>query len=83
MAWARSGTASSVYMGSFRILADGSRVIGWGEGGEANLVFTEVDSDGHALLDFYFTDNNTSYRSIKVPLGALDLGVLRGTSGLP
>jgi hypothetical protein len=62
-------------------LADGSRIIGWGLGPTPYLVFTEVDVQGDDLLDFYFTDNNSSYRAIKVPLTALDRGVLRRTAG--
>jgi hypothetical protein len=62
-------------------LPDGSRVIGWGLGPTPDLVFTEVDLQGDDLLDFYFTDDNSSYRAIKVPLTAFDVGVLRRTAG--
>jgi hypothetical protein len=81
VAWQRLGTAGSAYMGSFRISADGSRVIGWGVGGAASLVFTEVDANGDDLREFHFTDNDWSYRSIKVPLDQLDLGVMRSATG--
>jgi hypothetical protein len=81
VAWQRAGSISSWLMGSFRILKDGSRIIGWGYGGQAALVFTEVDADGNDLLDFYFTDGSWSYRSIKVPLAAFDLDTLRRTAG--
>ncbi len=68
-------------MGSFRILPDGSHVIGWG------LIpgqgFTEVDMEGHDLADLTFPDGNTTYRAIKVPLGTFDLESLRNTAGLP
>jgi hypothetical protein len=82
LAWQYSGTMSSRGLGSFRISADGSRVIGWGYGAP-NLVFTEVDVDGNKLLDFEFTDGNSSYRAIKVPPSALDLNAMRNTAGLP
>ena len=79
--WQYAGEGPSLAMGSFRILPDGSRVIGWG------LVpgdgFTEVDENGNDLVDLTFPDGNTSYRAIKVPLTAFDLGILRSTAGLP
>jgi hypothetical protein len=79
--WQYRGTASSASSGSFRISADGSRVIGWGI--QSDLVFTEVDEEQHDLLDFRFTSANGSYRAIKAPLSAFDLPVLRMTAGLP
>ncbi len=82
LTWQRAGSAQSQFMGSFRILSDGSRIIGWGFGGQRGLVFTEVDVQGNDLLDFYFTDGSSSYRSIKVPLAALDLRAMRNTAGL-
>jgi hypothetical protein len=81
--WQATGLSSSGAEGSFRISSDGSRVICWGDLLTPNLVFTEVDVDGHDLADFYFLDGDTSYRTIKVPLSALNLGVLRNTAGLP
>jgi hypothetical protein len=81
VAWQRAGSIDSWLMGSFRILPDGSRTIGWGFAGQPGLVFTEVDIHGNDLLDFYFTDGSSSYRSIKVPLSALDLDLLRSTAG--
>jgi hypothetical protein len=68
-------------MGSFRILPDGSRVIGWGLTPGAG--FTEVDSSGNDLLDLTFADGNLTYRAVKVPTSAFDLGSLRSTAGLP
>lgn len=79
--WQYRGTASSAASGSFRISADGSRVIGWGI--QSDLVFTEVDEEQHDLLDFRFTSANGSYRAIKAPLSAFDLNVLRMNAGLP
>ena len=81
VAWQRPGAAPSMAMGSFRILPDGSRVIGWGLA--TGAAFTEVDAEGNDLADLTFTDGNTSYRAIKVPLSAFDVGALRSTAGLP
>ncbi len=79
--WQYLGQVGSASMGSFRVLPDGSRIVGWGEGGTPGLAFTEVDADGADLLDFQFTDDDESYRAIKVPLSQLDLGLLRSTAG--
>ena len=68
-------------MGSFRILPDGSRVVGWGWITGNIPTFTEVDATGLALRDFTFPDGDVSYRSIKVPLTELDLGLMRATAG--
>jgi hypothetical protein len=81
VAWEFKGQSIAYATGSFRISADGSRVIDWGIGPVFDLVFTEVDAEGHDLLDFYFADNNTSARTVKVPLSAFDLEVLRRTAG--
>jgi len=78
--WAYKGAANTMGEGSFRISPDGSRVICWGISTN-NPVFTEVDAEGHDLLDFSFTDHNPSYRTVKVPLSAFDLGLLRSTAG--
>jgi hypothetical protein len=82
VAWEKSGTTSSSFMGSFRIMSDGTRIIGWGYGGEPGRVFTEVDDKGKELLDFYFTDTDCSFRALKVPLDHLDLDVMRRVTGL-
>jgi hypothetical protein len=83
VAWQYKGTANSSSRGSFRVLSDGSRVIGWGQTYAPQIVFTEVNINGDDLVDFYFTDSDESYRVIKVPLNAFDLGVLRNTAGVP
>jgi hypothetical protein len=83
VAWQYEGAGKSEVEGSFRILPDGSRVIGWGQSSTPTLAFTEVDRAGVDLLDFYFTDGSLSYRVVKAPLSAFDLGVLRSTAGLP
>ena len=81
MVWQYLGTAASEKMGSFRILDDGSRVIGWGVSGAAGRAFTEVDADGNDLLDFSFPDGTQSYRAIKIPLSAFDINLLRASAG--
>jgi hypothetical protein len=68
-------------MGSFRILPDGSRVIGWGLGGAAGRTFTEVDENGNDLLDFAYGGGDGTYRAVKVPTTELDLAVLRSSAG--
>jgi Arylsulfotransferase (ASST) len=83
VAWQYKGALSAAATGSFRISADGSRVIGWGFGGAPDLAFTEVDVNGNDLLDFRFPDGNSTYRAIKVPLTAFDLAVLRSATGAP
>jgi arylsulfotransferase ASST len=86
VAWQYAGTSSSVAMGSFRILDDGSRVVGWGFNSVNHTAFSEVDDAGNDLLDFNMDYANVdgTYRAIKVPLDAgLDLSVLRSTSGNP
>jgi hypothetical protein len=80
VAWEFAGSGPSPATGSFRISADGSRVIGWGL--RPGFGFTEVDGAGHDLLDLSFSDGNTTYRAIKVPLVAFDRDVLRRTAGL-
>jgi hypothetical protein len=77
--WQYAGAVSSAAMGSFRVMPDGSRIIGWGEGGTPQLVFTEVDASGNDLLDLDFTDGDESYRALKVPLTQLDLGLMRSS----
>jgi hypothetical protein len=83
VAWQYQAAHNSSSRGSFRINADGSRVIGWGTPNDyLGRGFTELDSKGNVLLDFFFTDYYIySYRAIKVPLSAFDLDVLRNTSG--
>jgi hypothetical protein len=80
--WQHKGVANSIGLGSFRILADGSRTIGWGAGAP-NPAFTEVDVNGNTLLDVSFADGNGSYRAIKVPTTALDLEAMRLAVGSP
>ncbi len=79
--WQFATTVSSFSMGSFRILPDGTRVIGWGL--IQSVAMTELDPAGNDVLDLSFSDGNTSYRAIKVPLSAFDLNVLRSTAGFP
>jgi hypothetical protein len=81
--WQYEQAVQSGGQGSFRILADGSRIIGWGGLVGVNLTFTELDPAGNDVLDFTFTSGELSYRAIKVPLTAFDIGVLRSTTALP
>jgi hypothetical protein len=76
MVWQYTGTANSGGMGSFRVLPDGSRVIGWGLG-YPGLAFTEVDEAGRDLKDFIFPDKRFTYRALKVPSSAFDIATLR------
>lgn len=82
-AWQAKGTVSSAAMGSFQIMADGSRIVGWGEGGTPGLAMSEVDGSGHSLMDIVFLDEDQSYRVRKTPLAQLDLALMRNTAGIP
>jgi hypothetical protein len=73
------GSGQSGYEGSFRRYADGHSVIGWGYVAMDPRILTEVDTNGNDVLDIAFT-GGPSYRSIKVPLSQLDIGVLRSTT---
>jgi hypothetical protein len=79
--WQYWGSANSNYAGSVRTSSDGSLVVSWGA--STMPVFTEVSANGSDLLDFDYTDGESSYRAVKVPLNTFDLGVLRSTAGLP
>jgi hypothetical protein len=84
LTWSYKGKKTSSALGSFRILPDGSRTIGWGNTYTPGLVFNEVDDKGKDLLEFDFGDGrNGSYRAVKVPLTQLDLQVMRRTAGHP
>ena len=75
--WQYRGTSPISSMGSVTLLADGSRVIGWGTGGGGNPSFSEVTESGDRLLVFAFGGGDSSYRAIKVPKASLDIEVLR------
>ena len=45
------------------------------------FIFSEVDRNGHDLLDVYLVGDYWSYRAIKVPTTQLDLDTLRKTAG--
>jgi hypothetical protein len=79
VAWEFEGTTNTDSLGSFRILPDGTRLIGWGS--NMTVAFTEVDLAKRVLLDFSFGDGNVTYRAIKVPLSAFSLSVLRTSAG--
>jgi hypothetical protein len=70
------------FTGSFRRSTDGTdNVIGWG--GRAGSGFSEVDQTGQVLLRQTFPNGEFSYRVIKVPANALNVGILRRDAGLP
>ncbi len=83
VAWQFLGTAASQYEGSVRRYADGETVIGWGYVPTDPRILTEVDADGHDVLDIAFAGTNPSYRAVKVPLSQLNLDVLRRTAAVP
>ena len=67
--------------GSFRRLDGGNdNVIGWGY--KANTLFTEVDAAGKVMLNVTFPSGDFIYRVQKVPITAIDHGLLRATAGL-
>jgi hypothetical protein len=73
---------NSTATGSFRRLDGGNdNVIGWGY--KANTLLTEVDAAGNILLNVTFPSGDFIYRVQKVPLTAIDHGLLRATAGLP
>ncbi len=76
--------ASSSACGSFRVTADGSRIVGWGQSSPApnGVVFTEADDAGHDILDLVCPDNSSSYRAVKLPLSAFSVDSLRAAAGL-
>jgi hypothetical protein len=91
--WEYDGKNNTLGMGSVVILPDGSRVIGWGADTPdnppagatpspmRNPAFTEVDEQGHDLLDFTFGDDDSTYRAIKIPASEVDLPTLRAAVG--
>ncbi len=81
MVWQYKGSGTALSMGSFRVQADGSRLIGWGVGAKTLSVFSEVDESGNDLLDFSFPNGEVSYRAVKVPTTAFDINLLRATAG--
>lgn len=70
------GSAPSLYEGSFRRLADGHRVIGWGYVPTDPRLFTELDEHGREVFSLNYVGKE-SYRAIKVPTTQLDLQLLR------
>ncbi len=76
--WQYKGGAASGGAGSVRVMADGSRTIGWGIGVP---VMTDVSATGAKVLELTFPSGDVSYRATKVPPGAFDLAALRATAG--
>jgi hypothetical protein len=67
--------------GGFRRYANGNdNLITWGL--KPNVLFTEVDAAGNLLLNVTFPIGDEPYRTIKAPVGAFDVGLLRRTAGL-
>jgi hypothetical protein len=85
VAWQYKGNMPCADMGSFRILPDGSHVVDWGASGGAPGVPTasEVSLAGEDILDIQadLGGVDQSYRTIKVPLSALDIGAMRLSAG--
>jgi hypothetical protein len=79
--WQRTGPAPSGAMGSARLQTDGHVVVGWGGPMNGSTALTEFDDAGHDLLEIAFPSGSMSYRAIKVPLGSLDLGIMRRAVG--
>ncbi len=70
-------------LGSVRRQADGSTVIGWGP---LQPLVTDLGPSGDVTLEVSqspATDNQISmnYRTVKAPVGALDLATMRATAG--
>ena len=82
--WQYLGASPSGATGSFRRYDDGTNLIGWGfYSGTDNLVFSDVDNAGNNRLDMLFvTRGNWTYRAEKVPIGSIDIQLLRTTAGL-
>jgi hypothetical protein len=82
LVWQYQGSDASGALGSCRRYSDGHTVIGWGSNGNG-LVLSEIDSDGHDVLDLSFDSGDVSYRAVKVTDAQLALDLLRQTAGLP
>jgi len=76
LVYAHAGIEPSAAMGSYRRLADGTRVVGWGwQAGP--LALTELSPDGGPVLDLAFTEGSHAYRALKVPAAMLSVDLLR------
>jgi hypothetical protein len=76
LAFAHAGPEPSAAMGSYRRLADGARVVGWGWL-QGPLALTELGPDGGPVLELGFTDGSHAYRALKVPVETLSADLLR------
>jgi ubiquinone/menaquinone biosynthesis C-methylase UbiE len=81
--WQYLGPYASEATGSFRRYADGSNVISWGLAPLIPQTFSEIDASGHDVLDVTVGSGDFSYRTVKAPLDAFDVGTLRATAGHP
>ncbi len=69
-------------MGSFRRYDNGNdNVIDWGMTPQSG--YTEVNASGSVLMHVTFPTGYSSYRTIKVPLSAISLNLMRDNAGLP
>lgn len=73
-----SSGSSSFGLGAYRVAADGSSLVTWGQGPVP--LFEEFDADRNSVLRF-FQDNGFSYRITKEPLATFSAAVLRATAG--
>ncbi len=65
--------------GSARVQPDGGVVICWGA--LPGTVFSEYDAAGQVVFEVHMPGFNSSYRTVKEPLGSFDIDELRATSG--
>ena len=65
--------------GSARVQPDGGVVICWGA--LPGTVFSEYDAAGNVVFEVHMPGLNSSYRTVKEPLGSFDINELRATSG--
>lgn len=70
--------SSSFGLGSYRLTADGTSLVTWGNGPVP--LFEEFDPSLQSVLRF-FQDGGYSYRVTKEPLSAFSAAVLRATAG--
>jgi hypothetical protein len=75
---------SAFATGGFRRYLGGTdNLITWGIKPASFSGFTEVDGAGTVLMNLTFPNGELNYRTLKEPLDALDINVLRETAGLP
>jgi hypothetical protein len=75
---ATSSGSSSFGLGAYRVAADGSSLVTWGQGPVP--LFEEFDANRRSVLRF-FQEGGYSYRITKEPLSTFSAAVLRATAG--